>query len=52
MPAYVDESARVSGAATCYVMAAVLVPPDRAAAVRSALRDALPRDRPRVHWHS
>ena len=50
VPAYVDESGRTSGGGR-YVMAAVVVPPERAEAVRAALRDALPSGLHRYHWH-
>lgn len=51
MPAYVDESARVSGATACYVMAAVLVPSERADEVRVTVRGLRPPREPRLHWH-
>lgn len=44
--AYLDESVRLEGSGL-YVMAAVVVPPDRAEAVRAALRG----DRPRRRYH-
>jgi hypothetical protein len=52
MPAYVDESARLSGAVTCYVMAAVLVGAERAEELRGVLRARLRRGQRRMHWHA
>jgi hypothetical protein len=51
MPAYVDESARVSISGACYVLAAVLVPSDRADEVRGMVRGLRPPREPRLHWH-
>ena len=47
MHAYVDESARDG----LYLMAAVLVPPDRGSEIRFVLHEALRRDQRRYHWH-
>lgn len=47
--AYVDESLRLTGEGL-YVLAAVVVPPDRAAEVRAALRAAVPPGLRRYHW--
>jgi hypothetical protein len=52
MPAYVDESGRVCATGACYVLAAVLVPGQRAEPVRLALRALLRRDQRRIHWHA
>jgi hypothetical protein len=46
--AYLDESFRLEGSGL-YVLAAVVVPPVRAEAVRAALRGDRPRRR--YHWH-
>lgn len=47
--AYVDESLRLNGAGL-YVLAAVLVPDGRAAAVRATLLESVPRGLRRYHW--
>jgi hypothetical protein len=48
--AYVDESVRLTGDGR-YVLAAVTVPPARAAEVRAALVSSLRRGQRRFHWH-
>ncbi len=50
MRAYVDESVREAPFGR-YLMAAVLVPPDRADAVRDVLRASVRRGTWRFHWH-
>jgi hypothetical protein len=49
MHAYIDESAR-DGSPGLYVLAGVIVPPDRAEHVRQDLRAALPHGGRRFHY--
>jgi hypothetical protein len=48
--AFLDESVRLENSGL-YVMAAVVVPPSRAEAVRAALHAGLPMHTRRYHWH-